>query len=188
MPPPPATKLPARPDAAHLFSPTVMFRWLVLLLLLLPGWSAAAQHLEVVQNRAFQIKYQVPAHWSVTRQRTDSVEVLRYHNAEDDARLWVGQLRGQHARQPPARALQRLLRHLGATRHEEHRASAHGLDFLESTGTCFVGGRELRYDARVTTHQGHVLVVYLYATPATFATQAPLLHQVLDSLAPVRAN
>ena len=156
--------------------------------LLLTGRPAAAQDLELVQNRAFEVKYAVPPHWAVTRQRTDSVEVLRYHSPDDDARLWVGQLRGRHAALPPARALQRLLRHLGATRHEEHRLSSHGLDFLESTGTCFVNGRELRYEARVTAYQGHVLLVAVYATPAAFTTQAPLLHQVLDSLAPLRGK
>ncbi|MBU6123458.1 hypothetical protein [Hymenobacter siberiensis] len=166
-----------------------MYRLLLLLFaLLLPGRPAAAQGLELVQNRAFQVTYAVPPHWPVTHQRTDSLEVLRYHNPEDNARLWVGQLRGRHAALPPARALQRLLRHLGATRHEEHRVSSHGLDFLESTGTCFVGGRELRYDARVTTYQGHMLLVYLYATPAVFTTQAPLLHRVLDSLTPLRGK
>ena len=167
-----------------------MYRLLLLFfaLLLLRAAPAAAQDLEPVQNRVFQVKYAVPPHWVVTRQRTDSVEVLRYHSPEDDARLWVGQLRGRHATLPPARALQRLLRHLGATHHEEHRVSSHGFDFLESTGTCFVNGRELRYDARVTTHEGHVLVVYVYATPAAFTTQAPLLHRVLDSLAPLRGK
>ena len=166
-----------------------MYRLLLLLFaLLLPGWSAAAQELELVQNRTFQVTYAVPPNWPVTHQRTDSLEVLRYHNPEDNARLWVGQLRGRHAALPPARALQRLLRHLGATRHEEHRVSSHGLDFLESTGTCFVGGRELRYDARVTTYQGHMLLVYVYATPAIFTTQAPLLHRMLDSLTPLRGK
>jgi hypothetical protein len=161
---------------------------LLLFVLLLSRLTAAAQDLEPVQNRAFQVKYGVPPHWTVTHQRTDSVEVLRYHSPEDDTRLWVGQLRGRHAILPPAHALQRLLRHLGATRHEEHRVSAHGLDFLESTGTCFVGGRELRYDARVTTYQGHVLLVYVYATPVAFTTQAPLLHRMLDSLTPLRGK
>ena len=161
---------------------------LLLFALLMTGRPAAAQDLEPVQNRAFQVKYAVPPHWTVTRQRTDSVEVLRYHSPDDDARLWVGQLRGRHAALPPARALQRLLRHLGATSHEEHRVSSHGFDFLESTGTCFVGGRELRYDARVTTHLGHVLVVYVYATPGAFATQGPVLHRVLDSLTPLRGK
>jgi hypothetical protein len=166
-----------------------MYRLLLLLFaLLLPGRPATAQELELVQNRAFQVTYAVPPHWPVTHQRTDSLEVLRYHNPEDNARLWVGQLRGRHAALPPARALQRLLRHLGATRHEEHRVSSHGLDFMESTGTCFLGGRELRYDARVTTYQGHMLLVYLYATPAVFTTQAPLLHRVLDSLTPLRGK
>ena len=166
-----------------------MYRLLLLLFgLLLPGRPAAAQELELVQNRTFQVTYAVPPHWPVTHQRTDSLEVLRYHNPEDNARLWVGQLRGRHAALPPARALQRLLRHLGATRHEEHRVSSRGLDFLESTGTCFVGGRELRYDARVTTYQGHMLLVYVYATPAVFTTQAPLLHRVLDSLTPLRGK
>ena len=155
---------------------------------LMLGRPAAAQELEMVQNRAFQVKYQVPPHWAVTHQRTDSVEVLRYHSPDGDARLWVGQLRGRHARLPPARALQRLLRHLGATRHEEHNLTLHGLDLLESTGTCRVNGRELRYDARVTTFQDHVLVVYFYATPAAFSTQAPVLHRMLDSLAPLRGK
>ena len=166
-----------------------MCRLLLLLFpLLMTGRIIVAQELEPVQNRAFQMKYAVPAHWAVTHQRTDSVEVLRYHSPDDDARLWVGQLRGRHAALPPARALQRLLRHLGATHREEHRVSLHGLDFLESTGTCFVGGRALRYDARVTAHQGHVLLVAVYATPAAFTTQAPLLHRVLDSLAPLQGK
>ncbi|WP_073107807.1 hypothetical protein [Hymenobacter daecheongensis] len=141
-----------------------------------------------VQNRQFQVKYEVPAHWSVTHQRTDSVEVLRYHNPDDNTVLWVGQLRGRHASLRPAKALQRLLRHLGATRHEEHNVSSHGLDFLESTGTCFVNGQEVRYDARVTTSQRHVLVVYVYATTASFATQARLLHHVLESIAPLQGK
>ncbi|WP_035566417.1 hypothetical protein [Hymenobacter sp. IS2118] len=161
---------------------------LLLFALLMYGRPTAAQDLEPVQNRAFQVKYAVPPHWALTHLRTDTVEVLRYHSPEDDARLWVGQLRGRHAALPPARALERLLRHLGATRHEEHRVSSHGLDFLESTGTCFVGGRELRYDARVTTYQGRVLLVYVYATPAAFTTQAPMLHRVLDSLTPLRGK
>ena len=166
-----------------------MYRLLLLLfVLLLPGPPVAAQELELVQNRAFQVTYAVPPHWALTHQRTDSVEVLRYQSPDDDSRLWVGQLRGRHANVPPARALQRLLRHLGATRHEEHRLSSHGLDFLESTGTCFVGGRELRYDARVTTYQGHMLLVYVYATPAIFTTQASLLHRMLDSLTPQRGK
>jgi hypothetical protein len=166
-----------------------MFRLLTILLLLtLAADPAVAQELETVRNRTFQVKYEVPAHWQLAHQRTDSVEVLRYRSPDGDALLWVGQLRGRHATLKPARALQRLLRHLGATRHEEHNISGHGLDFLESTGTCFVQGRELRYDARVTTYQGHVLLVYLYATPATFSTQAPVLHRVLDSLAPLRAE
>ena len=95
-----------------------MYRLLPLLFaLLMTGRPAAAQDLEPVHNRTFQVKYAVPPNWAVTHQRTDSVEVLRYHSPEDDARLWVGQLRGRHAALPPARALQRLLRHLGATRH-----------------------------------------------------------------------
>ena len=82
--------------------------------------------------------------------------------------------------------MQRLLRHLGARRHEEHRGAAHGLDYLESTGTCVVNGREMRYDARVTQFQGHVLVVYFYVTPANFLLQAPLLHRSLESFTPLR--
>ena len=166
-----------------------MNRLLVLLLLLMAATGPAlAQELEPVRNRAFQVKYEVPAHWQLTQQQTDSVQVLRYHSPDGDAMLWVGQLRGRHATLRPARALQRLLRHLGATRHEEHYTSSHGFDFLESTGTCFVQGRELRFDARVTTYEGHVLLVYLYATPTSFSTQAPVLHRVLDSFAPLRTK
>lgn len=97
----------------------------------------------------------------------------------------MGQLRGPAGQMAPARALRKLLRRLGATRHQEHHVSAHGLDLLESTGTCLVDGRTLRYDARVGTHQGHTVVVYVYATPENFALQEPLLHRVLDSLTPV---
>ena len=169
--------------------PAPLLCLLLLLLGLVPAPAAAQAPLpspELVPGRAFQVKYQVPAHWTVTRQRTDSVEVLRYQSPNNDALLWVGQLRGRHARLTPAQALRRVLRHqLHPLRHEEHRVSAHGLDYLESSGTCRVGGRELRYDARVTQHDGHVLVVYIYASPAGFASQAPLLHQVLDSMTPV---
>lgn len=149
---------------------------------------AAAQDSEPVLNRAFQVTYAVPPPWTVTRQRTDSVDVLSYHNPADGRRLWVGQLRGRHAVLPPARALQRLLRHLGATEHAQHLASAQGLDFLESTGTCRVGGRELRYDARVSSHPGQVRLVRLHTSPAGFNTQAPLLHGVLEGFAPLRGK
>lgn len=33
-----------------------------------------------------------------------------------------------------------------------------------------------------------MLLVYVYATPAVFTTQAPLLHRVLDSLTPLRGK
>jgi hypothetical protein len=170
----------------------LLFSFLLSWLSLAPVAAAAAVPLppsEVVPSRAFQVKYQVPAHWTVTRQRTDSVEVLRYHSPDNDALLWVGQLRGRHAQLTPAQAMRRVLRHqLHPLHHEEHHVSSHGLDFLESTGTYRVNGRLLRYDARVTRHQGHVLVVYLYASTAAFAAQAPLLHQVLDSAAPLRGK
>jgi len=164
-----------------------MFRLLVLLLLL-TSTPALAQELETVCNRSFQVKYEVPAHWHVTRQRTDSVEVLRYHNPDNGALLWVGQLRGQHAALRPALALQRLLRHLGAVRHEEHNITAHGLDFLESIGTCVLNGRELRYDARVTNVQGQQLLVHVYAVPVGFASKVPLLHYALENVTPLRSK
>ena len=78
-----------------------MYRLLLLLfVLLLPSPPAAAQELELVQNRAFQVTYAVPPHWPLTHQRTDSVEVLRYQSPDDDARLWVGQPRGRHPHDP----------------------------------------------------------------------------------------
>ncbi|WBO86762.1 hypothetical protein [Hymenobacter yonginensis] len=155
---------------------------------LLTGPRAVAQPTEPVLNRSYQFRYAVPPHWAVCHQRTDSVNVLGYHNPADDARLWVGQLRGRHATLPPARALQRVLRHLGATRHEQHHAAVHLPDALESSGTYHLRGREVRYDARVSRHPGQVLLVHLYATPAAFGTQAPLLHHVLDGLAPLRGR
>lgn len=145
---------------------------------------ARGQDVVPVANRHYQIKYQVPVDWQATRHVADSLALTRYQSPDGNTRLWVGQLRGAHRHVPPARALRRLLRHLGATRHEEHRVSAHGLDYLESTGTCRVDGRELRYDARVANHQGHVLVVYVYATPERFAVQEPLLNRLLDSVTP----
>ena len=167
--------------------------FLLLLLVLLGGAGpgagrAAAQDLQPVINRQFQVKYQVPADWHLSRHRTDSLALVSYRSPDHSTQLWVGELRGPHRQLPPAQALQRLLRHLGATRHTEHNASAHGLDYLESTGTCRVNGRELRYDARVTFHQGHALVVYVYATADKFTLQEPLLHRLLDSLTPVPAH
>ena len=151
-----------------------------------PGTGPAdAQDLHPVINRQYQIKYQVPNDWQPTRHLTDSLALTSYRSPDRSTQLWVGELRGKHSKLPPAKALSRLLRHLGATRHAEHNASAHGLDYLESTGTCYINGRELRYDARVTLHQGHVLVVYVYATPDKFAMQEPLLHRLLDSLTPL---
>jgi len=158
----------------------------LLALLLLTSTPALAHEPEPVRNRSFQVKYEVPAHWHVARQRTDSVEVLRYHNPDNDALLWVGQLRGQHAALWPALALQRLLRHLGAVRHEAHNVTAHGLDSLESTGTYVLNGRELRYDARVTNVQGQHLLVHIYAVPVGFASKAPLLHHALETITPLR--
>jgi hypothetical protein len=157
----------------------LLFSWLGLL------GSAAAQDLAPVVNRSYQVKYLVPNSWEPTRHVTDSLTLTHYQSPDRTMHLWVGQLRGAHSSLPPARALQRLLRHLGATRHEEHNASGHGLDYLESTGTCYVQGRELRYDARLTQHQGQTLVMYVYATPEKFNLHTPLLHQLLDSLTPV---
>ncbi|SFQ24746.1 hypothetical protein [Hymenobacter arizonensis] len=147
--------------------------------------SATAQDLAPVVNRSYQVKYMVPNDWQPTRHITDSLTLTHYLSPDRTMHLWVGQLRGTHSGLPPARALQRLLRHLGATHHREHNAIGHGLDYLESTGTCFVQGRELRYEARLAQHHGQMLVMYVYATPEEFNMQAPLLHQLLDSLTPV---
>jgi len=136
-------------------------RWLFTLLvslLTLPARPARAQNAGLTTNRNYQLKYQVPAGWQPTRLLSDSLSVLRYDSPDGTTRLWVGQLRGPAGQVPPARALRKLLRRLGATRHHEHHVSAHGLDLLESTGTCLVDGRTLRYDARVGVHQGHTVV------------------------------
>ena len=162
--------------------------YLLIALVLAATAPAQGQDLHPVINRQRQVKYQVPDTWRTTRHRTDSLTLVSYGSPDGSTQLWVGELPGPHRHLPPAQALRRLLRHLGATGHAEHNASAHGLDYLESTGTCRLNGRELRYDARVTTHQGHTLLVYVYATPEKFALQEPLLHRLLDSLTPVPAH
>ena len=159
-----------------------------LLTSLLPGTAAWAQDLQPVVNRQFQVKYDVPADWHLTRHKTDSLRLTSYSSPDGSTRMWVGELRGKHRHLPPAQALAGLLRHLGATEHEEHNASAHGLDYLESTGTCELGGQELRYDARVTDHQGHVLLIYVYTTPDKFNVQEPFLHQLLDGVTPLQVR
>jgi hypothetical protein len=165
-------------------------RRFLLLLILLTGFGgprpAPAQELEVVRSRKLQLKFQVPADWRVERLRTDSMYVLHYTSPDGQVQFWVGELRGAQAALPPAEALQRLLNHLGATEHDEHPAtSAGGLTFLESTGTARLRGYQQRYVARVADNQGHRLLVYLYATPTDFGARAPLLDQVLNSLAPM---
>ncbi|SDX43222.1 hypothetical protein [Hymenobacter psychrophilus] len=165
-------------------------RCFLLFLLLMTGLGgqrpAQAQELETIQSRKLQLKFRVPADWRVERLRTDSLYVMHYTSPDQQVQFWVGELRGIHATLPPSKALQRLLNHLGATEHEEHPAtSAGGLTFLESTGTARLRGRQQRYVARVADNQGHLLLVYLYATPKDFGARAPLLDQVLNSLAPL---
>ena len=141
-----------------------------------------------VQSPEYGLSYQVPTTWHQLRQSTDTTVALTYLSPDESLMLFVIKMRNAADRFTPAQALYHLTEKFNVPLNKQYSTRYHQLDFLETTGSGRIDGRELRYDARVTTHQGHTLLVYVYATPEKFALQEPLLHRLLDSLTPVPAH
>ena len=140
-----------------------------------------------VQSPEYGLSYQVPTTWHQLRQGTDTTVALTYLSPDESLMLFVIKMRNAADRYTPAQALYHLTEKFNVPLNKQYSTRYHQLDFLETTGSGRIDGRELRYDALATRHQGHLLLLYVLATPDAFLTHEPELLQVLHSFAPYKA-
>ncbi|AYA38707.1 hypothetical protein D3Y59_17610 [Hymenobacter oligotrophus] len=146
--------------------------------------AQTAPALEWVRNPDYHVQYQVPSAWRVQMEAHDSAAVVTHLDPSGQILLVVAKLRNGAQRQSPHEALDGLLRQFGVQGNKRYRTVYNGIEFVETTGSGQLHGRALRYDALAGHHRGHVLLVYVYATPEAFATHDALLTQVVHSIAP----
>ncbi|UYZ59188.1 hypothetical protein [Hymenobacter latericus] len=144
--------------------------------------------LEWVRNPDYHVQYQVPNSWRVQMDAHDSAAVVTHVDPSGQILLVVAKLRDGARRQSPNEALDGLLRQFGVQGNKRYRTQYNGIEFVETTGSGRMGGRDLRYDALAGHHRGHVLLVYIYATPEAYATHDALLTEVVHSIAPYAAG
>ncbi|WP_035566420.1 hypothetical protein [Hymenobacter sp. IS2118] len=166
---------------------------LLLLLIFLLPLSVRAQsepeiHYESVRSSQYQLQYQVPAGWDQMRQANDTTVAITHISPGQDLMLFIGQLRGAAERMTPNQALYHLAEQFGVTVNKQFATTYNGIQFLETTGAGNRDGQQLRYDALVARHRGHVLMICISGTPDAFMTHEPLVRHILNSLAPYKSR
>ncbi|SHI86398.1 hypothetical protein SAMN02745146_1735 [Hymenobacter daecheongensis DSM 21074] len=163
---------------------------LLLLLSMLPLRlrAQAAAPLEWVRNPQYQLQYRVPADWNKLRQATDTTLALTHMSPDQNMMLFIGKLRGAAANMTPEQALFHLTEKFGVPINKQYATAYNGIRFLETTGTGSMDGRALRYDALAAHHRGHVLLIYILATPDAFMNHEPLMQEILHSMAPYKGR
>ncbi|RFP65600.1 hypothetical protein D0N36_07840 [Hymenobacter lapidiphilus] len=186
------------PDMLSVFTHYCQLHQALLLALLLAGFAAgplAAQptspataatgvSFERVIMPGYELQYRVPTTWQTTRQNLDSTVLMTYVSPDQSMLLFISKLRGGADNLTPGQALYQLTEQFGVPVNKQYATSYHGLSFLETTGTGQIDGRMLRYDALAAHHRGHVVLIYLLATPDAFLTHEPMIQEILHSLAP----
>ena len=141
---------------------------------------------DLVKSADYGLSYRVPTAWHTLRQATDSTVTLTYLSPDETMLFFVVKLRNAARRYTPAQALYHLTEQFGVAVNKQYATRYHKLDFLETTGSGKKDGREMRYDALATRHNGHLLLLYVLATPDAFITHEPLLTEMLHSFAPLK--
>lgn len=171
--------------------------WLIssmVILPLLPGTSAFGQTLEWIRNPVYQIKYQVPANWTHIKESNDTITLMTHMSPEGDMMLLVGKLKGAALQVSPQQALEGLLHNFGVPGNRVFQTRYNGIRFLETTGSGTLTNPQtaapfpVHYDAMAANHQGHVILVYVYATTNAYALHRPLLETAFRSIAPYRGK
>lgn len=162
----------------------------LLLALLLPLVVRAqeAPALELVRSPQYQLQYRLPAGWSQMRQATDTTLSLMHLSPDKEMVLYIGKLRGAAASMTPAQALYHLTEKFGVPVNKQFATTYNGIKFVETTGVGTLEGRSVRYDALAAHHRGHVVLVYIFATPDAFMAHEPLMQDILHSLAPYKGR
>ncbi|WP_345225884.1 hypothetical protein [Hymenobacter koreensis] len=148
--------------------------------------TPAASELEWIRNSNYQVQYQVPQSWRVQMEATDSAAVVTHTDPTGQILLVVAKLRYAARRHTQHEALDELLQRFGVQGNKRYSTHYNGIAFVETTGAGRLAGQELRYDALAAHHRGHVLLVYLYASPEIFATHDELLTQMVHSIKPYK--
>ncbi|SDX43190.1 hypothetical protein [Hymenobacter psychrophilus] len=146
--------------------------------------ASAGMSFERVVLPKYELEYQVPSTWKITQHNLDSTLITAYVSPDQNMVLYIGKLRGGADDLTPGQALYQLTEQFGVPVNKQYATAYNGLNFLETTGTGQMDGRILRYDALAAHHRGHVVLIYLLATPDAFLTHEPLIQEILHSLAP----
>lgn len=163
---------------------------LVLLFLLLPAalYAQQAAPFELVRSPQYQLQYRIPADWNKLRQATDTTLALTHMSPDNELMLFIGKLQGAAAGMSPTQALYHLTERFGVPVNKQFATTYNGIQFLETTGTGMLDGKPLRYDALAANHRGHVLLIYILATPDAFVNHELLVQDILHSLAPYKGR
>jgi hypothetical protein len=148
--------------------------------------QAALPPFDVVQSAEYKLSYHVPSTWNQLRQTTDSTTAVSYLNPDESMMLFVVKMRNAAAQLTPEQALTFLTDRFGVPANKHYRTRYNKLSFVETTGSGQQHGRDVRYDALATNHRGHLLLIYVLATPDAFSTHEALLTKVLHSFAPYK--
>lgn len=136
-----------------------------------------------VRLSQYQLCYQIPTSWTPVCHTSARSLVITYFNPDRTLRFTAGKARGAAARFTPAQALTRMALQYGIVGARPIAVAYDGLRFLEITGTSRLDGQPHRYQALVTEHHGHLLLLYMSAPPDVFIAHQPDISRILHSMA-----
>ncbi len=144
--------------------------------------------MEWQKNAFYKIKYQVPASWTLLKQTNDTMTVATYVSPGEDMLFFIGKWKGAAAQQTPEQALKGMLTEFKVTGNRIFPTRHNRIDFLETTGSAIVQGHLVQYDAMAATHQGNVILVYIYAAQPAYEAHKNTMEEVIHSIAPYRGK
>ena len=144
--------------------------------------------MEWQKNAFYKIKYKVPASWTLLKQTNDTMTVATYVSPGEDMLFFIGKWKGAAAQQTPEQALKGMLAEFKVKGNRVFPTRYNGIDFLETTGGAIVQGHLVQYDAMAATHQGNVILVYIYAAQPGYEAHKDTMEEVIHSIAPYRGR
>lgn len=144
--------------------------------------------MEWQRNPAYKIKYKVPATWTLLKQSNDTMTVATYVSPKEDMLFFVGKWKGAAAKRTPEQALKGMLTDFKVTGNRIYRTRHNRLRFLETTGGAIVQGHLVQYDAMAASHEGNVILVYIYAAQPAYEAHKDIMEEVIHSISAYRGN
>ncbi len=147
-----------------------------------------APDMEWHRNVRYRIQYKVPTEWTLLRQANDTITVATYVSPQEDMLLFIGKRKEAASKLTPEQALREMLTEFEMKPNRIFPTRYNGIDFVETTGSGIMKGHLVQYDAMAAHHQGHVILVYVYAAEAAYQSHKNTLEQVVHSISPYRGK